>query len=296
MKTISIIPESKEHWLRLRHDKINSTECSALFGANEYITEYQLWHEKRQSEPTTLEESTRMRFGTKLQPVIAEMIAEQERWIIKSKPEYIYSDDYNIGSSFDYELVGQDCLLEIKNVDGLIFKNKWTEDEAPPSIEFQVQQQMLLSGLRKAVIGVCIGGNDIRLYHRTYNNDIGQAILLKVNEFWLREEPPEIDYARDASFISSLYNTSESGKVIESTQDIDDIVAAYQSVSDQIKELESRKEMYKAQLLTKIDTAEKVRSPFYTISLGMTKDVPMNYVRKGYRQFKINFKKEKHHE
>jgi len=266
VKTISVIPESKEHWLRLRHERINSTECSALFNANEYISEFQLWHEKRQPDPTILEESTRMKFGTKLQPVIADMIAEQEGWIIKPMSQYMYSEDYKIGSSFDYELVGQDSLLEIKNVDSLVFRNKWTADEAPPSIEFQVQQQMLLSGFRKAVIGVCVGGNEIHLYHRTYNNDIGQAILLKVNEFWLREAPPEVDYSKDAKFIFDLYSKVTPGQIIESTQDMDDIAAAYQSISEQIKELEVRKDQYKAQMLTLIGESEKVKSPYYPIS------------------------------
>lgn len=293
MRVISVIPESKEHWLRLRHGMINSTESSALFNANEYISEYQLWHEKRKPDPTILEESTRMKFGTKLQPVIADMIAEQEGWIIKPMNQYIYSEDYKIGSSFDYEIVNQDTILEIKNVDGLVFRNKWTDDEAPPSIEFQVQQQMLLSGFRRAVIGVCVGGNEIHLYHRTYNNDIGQAILLKVNEFWLREEPPPVDYAKDFNYINSLYQTVTPGQIIESTQDMDDIAAAYQSVSEQIKELEVRKDQYKAQMLTLIGESEKVLSPYYSISCGMTAETQLNYTRKAFRNFRITPRKQK---
>lgn len=291
MKTISVIPESKEHWLRLRHGNINSTEVSALFDCNKYLTAFQLWHEKRQSDPTYLEESLRMKMGTKFQSAIAEVIAEQESWIIDPMTEYIYSEEYRIGSSFDYKLVNQRSILEIKNVDSLIFRNEWTDEDMPPHIELQVQQQMLLSGYLKAVVGVCVGGNQIHLYHRDYNNDIGHAILLKVNEFFLLEEPPPVDYAKDFEYIQSLYQSVTPGQVIESTQDMDDVVAAYQSVSEQIKELEARKNQYKAQLLTMIGESEKVKSPYYTISCGMTADAPMNYIRKGFRQFKITPKK-----
>lgn len=291
MKTISVIPDSKEHWLRLRHQNINSTEVSCLFDCNKYSSAFQLWHEKRQPDPTSLEESLRMKMGTKFQSAIAEVIAEQESWIVEPMPEYIYSEEYKIGSSFDYRLVNQRSILEIKNVDSLIFRNDWDEENMPPHIELQVQQQMLLSGYLKAVVGVCVGGNQINLYHRDYNSEIGQAILLKVNEFFLLEEPPAVDYAKDFNYINSLYQTVNPGQIIESTQDMDDIAAAYQSVSEQIKELEVRKDQYKAQMLTLIGESEKVKSPFYTISCGMTAETQLNYTRKAFRNFRITPKK-----
>lgn len=293
MKTISVIPESKDHWLRLREGNINSTESSILFDSNPYKSLYEYWHEKHANIVKPFEETIRTKMGTKLQAGIAEAIAEQEGWLIKPMNQYIYSEEHRLGSSFDYEIVGQDQILEIKNVDGLIYRNSWTPEEMPLQVEFQIQHQMLLSGYRKCTVGVCVAGNDLRLYHRNYNSDVCQALLMKANEFWLMEEPPPPDYSRDFEFINGMFQTVEPGKVIESDQIIDDIVAAYQSISEQIKDLETRKNQYKAQILNSIGQAEKVKSPFYTISCSVTPEAKMEFVRKSFRNFRITPKKVK---
>ena len=61
---------------------------------------------------------------------------------IKPLKDYM-RDPYAFGSSFDYEIFeGEyaDWLIECKNVDQWVYRDNWTEEEAPDHIEVQVQR------------------------------------------------------------------------------------------------------------------------------------------------------------
>ena len=68
----------KEHWLALRSVDVTSTEVSALFGANQYLTKYELWHRKKAGKVVKIEENNFMKWGTRLQDSIAAGIAGGE--------------------------------------------------------------------------------------------------------------------------------------------------------------------------------------------------------------------------
>lgn len=42
-----IKPKNETEWLALRRNNLNSTEVSALFDCNTYLTKYELWHHKK---------------------------------------------------------------------------------------------------------------------------------------------------------------------------------------------------------------------------------------------------------
>lgn len=308
---ISVTPNDHNHWLEMRTKNLNSTEISALFGANQYLSEYELWHKKKDPTLDTLKDNERMMWGRKLESVIAEAAAETLGLQIEPFKDYWYIPKYRIGSSFDYiqaPINGvYSTLLECKNVDAMAFNKNWIEHssevdsqgfsniEAPPYIEFQVQHQMLVSGFSTCLLCVLVGGNQLKITKRDCDLDLQELILKKASKFWRSIEdnkPPKIDYEKDSQFIIKLYNHAEPNKTIEATFDIDALVSAYNSTSKAIKEFESQKEMYKAQILENIGDAEKVRGQKYSISAGITPEAQVSYLRKSFRNFKINNKKE----
>jgi putative phage-type endonuclease len=174
-------PESEDHWLALRTQDITSTEISALFNLSPYSTYFELWHRKKEAVVVRLEENERMKWGSRLESAIAEGIAEDHGWIVRRMDEYIRDKDMRIGASFDFSIeewkVGtatpeyEKGLLEIKNVDSLVFRDGWTQDEdgdleAPAHIELQVQQQLLLTGRPVVHIGALVGGNKVQMIER----------------------------------------------------------------------------------------------------------------------------------
>jgi len=123
MKRIVTPFESREKWLDLRQHNINSTESPCLFGASPYGTKYELYFQKKDQIRIDIEETERMRIGSKLEAAIAELAAEEHGFKIRPKKEYISIPELKMGSSFDYEAIAEDgtplALAECKNVDSL---------------------------------------------------------------------------------------------------------------------------------------------------------------------------------
>ena len=296
------VPVDRNHWLELRRADVTSTEVGALFGISPYLTRFELWHQKRSSGVVDVEPSERMQWGTRLQDAIAAGIGADRGWKIRRVNRYIRIRELRMGASYDFEVVGDETAnFEIKNVDGLVFRQEWEEHEdgaieAPPHIEIQVQHQMAVSGRDKAYLGVLIGGNRVVVLERTSDAAVIAAIELAVAEFWASVESgvaPEIDYARDAAFIASLYGHAEPGKVIESPDGVGDWVAAYRAAGAEEKSAGLRKDEMKARILEKIGDAERVLGDGFTISAGVVGPAEIAYTRDGYRGFRIHVKKGK---
>lgn len=301
-----VVPTNDEEWLQLRAKNINSTEVSALFGLSPYMTEYELWHQKKDAVVIRIEENERMKWGKRLQFSIAEGICEDSGWELFPMPEYTTLSGLNIGSSFDYLAAcnkeHMQAILEVKNVDGIAFKEGWKVDgenvEAPVHIELQVQHQLLVSGLKEAYIGALIGGNKPVVIHRLADEKVQSEILAKCVDFWKSIAlgiEPKPDFQRDSEFIISRFQNSEAGKVLDKVDDEEfgDLAIDYKQVSDQIEVLTDKKKAIKAKLLMLSEGAEKVLGECWTISMKMIKDCPIEAsVRKGHRDFRINWKKE----
>jgi putative phage-type endonuclease len=303
---------TEQDWLELRKIDITSTGASAMLGVSTYMTKLELWHEKKEDLPEGLFEfksNDRMTWGNRLEAVIAEGVAEDHKLEIKPMKDYFRLPEYRLGSSFDFEIVhhpslefqGKRGILEIKNVDSLIFKDKWiVEDgeiiEAPPYIEVQAQHQLLVSGYDYLIIGVFIGGNKIMTLVRYPDKEIQDLILKESIAFWdsiVKNEPPAFDYEKDAEFIAKMFQAVQPGTVVNADQipELQNLGVAYYQTAQEIKALEKQKDALKAQMLAAIGDNEKVISELFTISAGYVGPCQMNYLRSGYRTFKLTAKK-----
>ncbi len=294
--------KDQNEWHQLRASVLTSTDIAALFELSPYLTVSELWHRKKDNVIPEFQSSERMNWGSRLEQAIAEGVALDKGWEIQPKKHFILDDELKIGSSFDYEIVKpEQALLEIKNVDLMQFQ-KWSGQdetlEAPAHIEMQLQYQMLVSGVAEGYIAALIGGNQIQLIKREIDEDIANAIKQKVFEFWesiKKNEAPRFDFKRDADFIATLYKNVRTGSEIKSVSGdrISQLAAAYKTFGDQEKAAKECKESAKAELLTLIGDAEKVKGDEFSISAGIVKGGPVSYTREDYRNFRVNFKKTK---
>jgi putative phage-type endonuclease len=304
MKRTNTLPENREAWLALRGQDITSTDVAALFGLSPYKTRLQLWHEKTGGLCEDFQETERMKWGTRLQDTIARGVAEDRGWEVRARNVYSRIEDRRIGSSFDFEILNHPDgpgLLEIKNVDGLVYRNTWTEEdgvvEAPAHIELQLQHQLLVTGRTWGAIVALVGGNDVKVVIRESDPVVQGDIIDECARFWASVQSgvaPEPKYPEDASVVARLHAHANPGEVVDATGDMetDDLVSRYRHVASEIKGLEEIKDSLKAQLLTRIGTAEKVLGNGWSISAGMVeaKEVPA-FVRQAYRTFRVNAKK-----
>lgn len=318
-----ILPDSRASWLAERTKDVTSTESPALFGLSAYCTAYELACLKTGKIDDQFKETERTGWGTALQDAIATRVAHVFGVVVKAKPEYIRIPTSRMGSSFDYEIVGVNDaqvddnrlrqafgangpgLLEIKNVDSLVFKNQWLtgeQPEAPAHIEIQLQHQAEVSDLNWGCIAALVGGNRLELILRLRDTAVGEALRAKVEKFWhdlSRDVYPPVQLPEDADVIKQIYDFAEPGKVMNAMGEaVPDGMAAhiaeYLAAAADEKAAKDRKTTAQAQLLQMIGDHEKVLTDVATISCGLVAPTWIEaYERKAFRYWKITPKKAK---
>lgn len=291
---------TEEEWHSMRAQDITSTDIAALFGISPWLTEYELWHRKKNATIVELAPNPRMTWGNRLQDAIALGIAEDYKFSVRPMKEYIRLYAWRMGSSFDYA-VEPNSILEVKNVDSLAYKDGWLIDgdsiEAPPHIELQGQYQMLVSGREALYIGALIGGNRVTLIQRMADPDIHAAIKVKVAAFWSsidENKEPAPDFKADASFIAKMNGYAEPGKIMNAAGDahLAGLVRDYKEWGQKATSAAAEKDGIRAQILTLIGDAEKVQGDGYTISAGVKPPTLVEaFTRKAYRDFRVYIKK-----
>ena len=298
---------TESEWLEARKKDVTSTEVSALFGMSPYMSDFELWQAKKNPQPSTFQTSERMQWGNALESAIANQIALDTGMTVSPLKNYMRDKEIRMGSSFDFSIDSHPDhegkgILEIKNVDGFIFQSQWKVEgdvalEAPPHIELQCQQQLAVTGREYLYLGVLVGGNKSYLIKRTPVVAITEKIKEKITDFWLSIEnnnPPQMDFERDADFITALHQYGNKHEVIHADEVIDHLALEYKKYSDLEKEATSKKKAIKAEMLTLIGEAGKVLGLDYTVSSTTTKEKHIEaYTRKGFRNFRITWKGKK---
>lgn len=315
-----VLPRDRQHWLELRAGVVTSTEVSALFGESPYLTAFELWHRKKSGDLGEIADNDRMKWGRRLEASIAEGVAEDFGVDVRNLQEFATHDDVRMGASFDYEIIGTLAhepltgdrrlvdlydefgpgVMEIKNVDGLAWRNNWTRGEvaeAPAHIEIQLQAQLDCLCREWGCIVALVGGNEAHVIIRKRDPAVGNALRRKVAEFWASIEannPPPPVMPQDAAFIVQLYQFAEPGKLFDGRGDaeIASLCAEYHQAGKDEKAAKDRKESARARLLERIGDAEKVMADGFTVSAGMVgpAEIPA-YTRAGYRSFRLTAKK-----
>ena len=293
---VTVVPQSKEEWLSLRQENINSTEVSALFGCSPYQTLYELWHIKKGNLKDSFVDNERVKWGTRLQDSIAMGIAEDNAWSIRRMDEYIYDKELRAGSSFDFSVQGNTALLEIKNVDSLAFKEGWLETdsgvESPLHIELQVQHQMMISGYETCYIGALVGGNRAVIIERKKDPLVIAEIKKKIKQFWISiymNDEPKPDFEKDKDAIRELYKVAKKGKAVEGTMQVKELAEMYSNLTEQLAALNKKRDAIKMQMLTMMGDAEKIIGEGYQVSAGVIQRAGYEVKPVVYRDFRIRF-------
>lgn len=317
-------PATREDWLALRKQDVTSTEVSALFNESKYMTAYELACLKAGDIEDQFQPNERSTWGQDLEATIAKIVARRYGVRVRKKNEYMRLPDVRAGASFDFEIHGRTRLkdassidnydlrvafikhgpglLEIKNVDSLIFKNEWevgAEPEAPPHIEIQLQQQLMVSGLKWGAIAAFVGGNKLYLIIRYADEGVHLAMQKRIANFWVdltNGVYPPISMPDDAWVIKKIYSHAEPGKLLDARGDkapegMLDLISRYEQCARIEKKIKDRKSTAQAQLLRMIGDHERVLTDAATISCNMVAGSEISYTRESYRYWKVTPKK-----
>jgi predicted phage-related endonuclease len=326
-----LFPKTRDEWLKIRESHISSTESAALFGMSPYMTIFELAVLKKDPTLDDFTENERMTWGKRLERAIAQGIAEDYGVKVRAISGYASLGDHKMGASFDYEIVGLKELdpekgdfkawevdqtlrnlytdygpgvLEIKNVDGFVYKNDWKDDEAPAHIEIQVQHQLHAIERNWAAIGVLVGGNKQVLLTRTRDWDVGAKIQAKIGKFWrgiAAGHMPPVTFPQDADIIRQLYKYAEPNSVLDYQKEADEAGDRLHQLAwqhDEATKLKSAAEQHHkatgAALLMAMGTTEKALFIDMTVNASTVGPAHVKaYDRAGYRNLRVYPKKSK---
>lgn len=307
---------SEAEWLAMRKQDVTSTEVSALYGMSPYTTEFELWHQKNGTLESDFEDNDRIAAGRHLEPAIATLVAERHG--VKVEPLKVYARDpeARMGSSFDYIITGHEHeaaseladhvarygtgIMEIKNVDFLAHRDRWTKDECPDHIEVQLQQQLELTGYEWGAVVALVGGNRIWIYIRMRDKAVGKALRHAIAKFWSMTEAPPPVMPDDADAIIALHQFADPGTVLDARDDdyFASLAEDYDQLGSKIKALEDERKAVKANIIARAGIASKVLLANGTISCSQVADTPPTLItaemvgttyggRSGYRNVRV---------
>lgn len=281
---MSRIPYSSEdEWLQLRKGRIGSTDVAALFGISSWATPFILYHAKRGHHELPFEMNDRVEAGKRLEPVIAQWAADKMNWTAHPTDFYVTCDDTEgMGCSLDWYVNDPergDGLIEVKNRDWMIWKDRWVDEKVDPEVYMQVQAQFACTGWTWGIVACLVGGNDLKLYPVEPNAEIIAEIKARVNAFWAMDAPDPSGTTPEFKLLQKIYPEIET-EVIE----CDDLalmeeIRIMDWANEQKKGHERAVKTIKPKMLGAIKNAEMMIMPGITVFQNITKN--------GRRLFKI---------
>lgn len=227
--------EGEAEWLALREMHVGGSEVAALFyqwktAAGEtvvrhmfepmaeddvclgclspYSTGYRLFQEKAGKLKPEDFGSERMDAGTYLESAIAEWSRKKFDWNLRKVRRYIQHPNHpGWGASLDFEVHEKGRAgwpVEVKNVDGLIYRDQWVGEgdeifDWPLHINLQLQHQIGAAEAPEGYVVCCVRGNELKRGHIRRHEATQARIGEAIDMFW-----QAVDQGADPYWLADL--------------------------------------------------------------------------------------------
>ena len=250
-------------WHSARAQVVGGSEIAALYGVQQpyQMGLYALWYVKAGLIEPPPVEGERIDWGNDLESAIATVAARREGWTISPGGQVQDAHCPGLGCTLDFviENTGPEGngALEIKNVDGMVFKNKWENGEPPLHILLQLQHQLAATGYSWGVVCSLVNGNKLELYRYDARPKLIADIRTRVTAFWksIREnKPPAID-GSDSAFYALRELTPElvdDAICLDGDNRFSEACAELAEVQERKKVAETREKELKAEIELKL--------------------------------------------
>lgn len=282
-----------DDWHELRLRNIGGSEIAGLFDLQQpyQLSRYGLFMIKSKRAKDTFEGNDRTEWGNRLEDAIAQGAAEDNGWIIRKGGYFSDPTTSGLGSTLDY-IIESDPeydgpgALEIKNVDGLVFRQKWIDDEPPLHILLQLQHQLAASGFKWGVIAALINGNELRIYKYEARPNLISDIRARVSQFWqdvADDNVPPVDGTDNTTAIIKAINTPVTMEVKDVSEDDEwkEIAEGYLRTQAEKKEAEDAHKIWKNRLMEKAGTCKKLEGHGFRVSVSVTPEKPDRIAKPG---------------
>ena len=252
---------TRDEWLRYRTKGIGGSDVSIIAGINPFKSVHQLWLEKTgQAEPEE-GNSEYTHFGTILEPVVRKEFMERTGIKVRQKHMLLQSDEYPFMLA-DLDGVirenGKLCIFEAKTASA--YKQEVWEEGVPAPYILQVQHYMAVTGAEKTYIAAIVGGNHFFYHVVERDEEMIAKIIVMEKYFWEHHvlagaEPVPDGSEATARYFNEKFSISN-GKTIELPEEVLPVCEEYESLTKQIRELETAKNAAANQLKSYLGEAE----------------------------------------
>jgi predicted phage-related endonuclease len=259
---------------------ITASTCGALFGENDYTSEWALWQRYANGmlpgKPGKL-----AAYGSILEPGIAALLEIEHGLTLEKEEGYLRDPALRIGASLDYRCYrwGEQDLefpdgipLDVKLVSGRAWASKWKHGESVPNqYALQIQMQCALTGASQGLLGCLIAGEDTKVIRVPFSPALFDELLLRVKDFWRRVEAkiePLADPREDTDDLLRIYKRVAPGTTLDLTGDNEagELCAQYLALSNlssasakAAREADKERTIIKAALFQKMKSNETAR-------------------------------------
>jgi len=201
LKALDKAPDPKAAWLKMRESVVGASEVPVVLEVSPFAKPYTLWARKC-GFVEAQEETEAMKWGSRLEPIVAEAYAEETKRKLVDHGRYALRRAEKwpfLGATLDREIVPVDDrgpgALECKTTDGRYLED-WDGDEPPLHYQLQLQAQLAVTGWKWGVLACLVGGRHFRAFELQRNDSAIALIVERCEKFWqhvVTATPPPVD-------------------------------------------------------------------------------------------------------
>lgn len=259
----------------VRGTDVTASVVGALFGVNQYVSEWMLWQKHANGERFP-EAGLLARMGTVLEPAVAQLLEEEENMVLEKETGYWREPNARIGAMLDYwcykwgDKHYEDGIpLDVKCVSSRGWSGKWKNGKTVPLQHvLQIQVQCALTQRPTGLLGCMVAAESLHVFEVPFSQPLFDELLARLADFWRRVHErvePSPDMASDAEMILRKYRKVAEGKHVDLSNDNEahELCRQYMNASEELtrlgsvsREVEKQKQNARAALFFKMKDAE----------------------------------------
>lgn len=227
-----------------RINYIGSSDAAGVVGASPYSSPLKIWAIKTGQLPEEdISQKLKVKVGTKIEAVIADLFEEQTGKKVRRVNETIFHPKYPfLAANIDRRIVGENTILEIKSTSSYL-KDRWEDDQIPGDALIQVYHQLMVTGMRKAVICALIGnGDDLIIKEVTRDEEALGNLEKRLVDFWenyvAKGVMPKLITKTDDDTLIKLFPQAIVGKEVLLPSEADKIIENLKAFKEDKKNLD----------------------------------------------------------
>lgn len=256
-----------------REASIGSSDAPIVVGVSPYQSPVELYWKLRGDLPRySAEETQAQRIGSKLEPVIAEMAAEDLGIKIRRCPTRRHARYPFMVANLDFEIVGNSRgpgVFEVKNRSG-----SKPYSELPADIDIQVRHQMAVTNRDWAIVAVLFEFCILKTYEVFRSEQTEHDMIQAESKFMdcvLEGIVPPHEWTPDSLDVLKQLYPSSAARTVTLGEGHAVNVVGYLKAKAQLDDIETVKAIYEGAIKEAMGDAEAAIIPGYRVSWKSTK-------------------------